>query len=150
VPPAMPTSHTNQVERLHLAESNLDLIAVSLAKAVAAGADRDEVVVLLLDTRDHLARDLAAAIIERQGGLDLDQEEARVLGKGEIPTAISVLPLRLVELLLQQSHPAISSGVRRAPPPGRLRGGCRGGWRSDVAALAGYRVDRPQGVMPGR
>jgi hypothetical protein len=108
-------------ERLHLAEANLDLLAVSLAKAVEAGADRDEVVALLLDTRDHLARELAAAIVERQGGLDLDQEEARVLGRGQIPTAIAVLPLRLVELLFAETHPAVSSGVRRAPPQGRLR-----------------------------
>lgn len=108
-------------ERLHLAESNIDLIAVVLSKAAKAGALPGEEVVLLLDTRDHIGRELAAAIIEKQGGLDLDAEEARVLGKDQIPTAISVVPLRLAEMLFNVSHPGVSLGLRQVPPPGRVR-----------------------------
>lgn len=108
-------------ERLHLAEANLDLIALVLGKAVDAGAVPEQSVVLLLDTRDQVARELAAAIIEREEKLDLDQEEARVLGKGQIPTAISVLPLRLAALLFGVSHPGVSSGLGRVPRPGRVR-----------------------------
>lgn len=119
--PTTATSPPGQSERLHLAEANLDLIAVVLGKAIKAGALPDEAVVLLLDTRDEIARELAAAIIERQGGLDLDAEEARVLGKGQIPTAISVLPLRLAEMLFAVGHPGVSSGLGREPPSGRVR-----------------------------
>lgn len=115
------TAPTGQSERLHLAEANINLIAVVLGKAVETGALPDEVVVLLLDTRDEIARDLAAAIIERQGGLDLEAEETRVLGKGQIPTAISVLPLRLAEMLFAVGHPGVSSGLGRVPPSGKVR-----------------------------
>jgi hypothetical protein len=108
-------------DRVHLARSNVDLIAVALGKAIDAGAEADDVVVLLLDTRDHLARELATAIIENQGGLDLDAEEARVLNKGEIPTAISVVSTGLAELLFQETHPSVSSGLGRMPPGGCTR-----------------------------
>ena len=117
----MTATSSSTAERLHLAEANLDLIAVVLGKAIEGGALPDEVVVLLLDTRDRVARALAAAIIERQGGLDLDLEESRVLGKGQIPTAISVLPLGLAEMLFRDTHPGVSSGLGRVPPPGRIR-----------------------------
>ena len=117
----MTVASSATAERLHLAEANLDLIGVVLGKAVDAGALPEESAVLLLDTRDHVARELAAAIIEREGKLDLDQEEARVLGKGQIPTAISVLPLRLAEMLFAVGHSGVSSGLRRVPPPGRVR-----------------------------
>lgn len=112
---------TGQSERLHLAQANLDLVAVVLGRAVEAGGLPDQVAVLLLDTRDEVARHLAAAIVERQGGLHLDAEEARVLGKGQIPTAISVLPLRLAEMLFAVGHPGVSLGLGRVPPPGRVR-----------------------------
>ena len=119
--PTTATSPPGQSERLHLAEANLDLIAVVLGKAIKAGALSNEVVVLILDTRDEVARELATAIIDRQGGLDLDAEEARVLGRGQIPTAFSVLPLRLAKMLFAVSYPGVSSGLGRVPPLGRVR-----------------------------
>ena len=72
---------------------------------------------------NQLAREhLAAAILERSGGvLDLEVEEARALNRNEIPTAIAILPVGLVEGLFAETHPDVSANLARLPPDDSLR-----------------------------
>lgn len=116
-----PGASTSTAARLHIARANAAMIGVALGRAAETGAEPDDVVAILLDTRDRIARDLAAAILEKSDGLDLEAEEARVLKRDEIPTAISILPAGLVEALFRDSHPQVSASLRRTPPSGSLR-----------------------------
>lgn len=98
------------------------MVGVTLGRAIDAGADPDDLVALLLDTRDSIARDLAATILEGSGGvLDLEVEGARALNRHEIPTAIAILPVGLVEALFHDTHPEVSANLRRPPPDDSLR-----------------------------
>jgi hypothetical protein len=108
-------------ERVHLARSNVHMIAVALGKVVAAGADAENVCVLLADTRDPVARELTAAIIERSGDLNLDAEERRALGKNMIPTGLAVLDARVAEALFSESHPLVAGTVGQPCRPGAVR-----------------------------
>lgn len=108
-------------ERVHLARENVDLIAIAIGKAVAAGADAEGVCVILADTRDPVARELTAAIVERSGDLDLDAEERRALGKSMIPTGLAVLEARVAVALFAQSHPLVAEAVGRPCRPGVVR-----------------------------
>lgn len=108
-------------ERVHLAKANVDLIAVALGKAVAAGADAESICVIIADTRDPVARELTAAIIERTGDLDLDAEERRALGKQMIPTGLAVLEARVAGALFAESHPLVAEAVERPCRPGAVR-----------------------------
>lgn len=108
-------------ERVHLARANVDLIAIAIGKAVAAGADAENVCVILADTRDPVARELTAAIVERSGDLDLDAEERRALAKDMIPTGLAVLEARVARVLFAESHPLIAGAVGRPCRPGVVR-----------------------------
>jgi hypothetical protein len=108
-------------ERVHLARSNVHMIAVALGKVVAAGADAENVCVLLADTRDAVARELTAAIIERSGDLNLDAEERRALGKNMIPTGLAVLDARVAEVLFSESYPVVAGTVGQRCRPGAVR-----------------------------
>lgn len=108
-------------ERLHLARANVDLIAVAIGKAVAAGADAETICVILADTRDRVARELTAAIVKRSGDLDLDAEERRALAKEMIPTGLAVLEARVAAALFAESHPLVARAVGRPCRPGAVR-----------------------------
>jgi len=108
-------------ERLHLARANVDLIAIAIGKAAAAGADAESVCVIIADTRDPVARELTAAIIERTSDLDLDTEERRALGKDMIPTGLAVLEVRVARALFVESHPLVAGAVGGACRPGVVR-----------------------------
>lgn len=108
-------------ERLHLARENTALVAVAVGKAAEGGAEVGQLVVLLLDTRDPVARELTKAILERSSDLDLDAEHARVLRHEMIPTAIAIVPARAAELLLGETHPNVAEGLHLVPPHGRVR-----------------------------
>ena len=115
------TRPAHATARVYLALSNADMVSVALAKAVADGANADDVCVLLLDTRDPAARQLAVAILQRSSDLDLDAEETRVLRRDEIPTGIAVIPLRGASGLFAQSHPGVAKGIQLQPPAGHVR-----------------------------
>jgi hypothetical protein len=66
------TRGTDTTARVHLALSNRDIVGVAVSKAVADGAEVDDVCVRLLDMRDPVARGLAAALLQRSSELDLD------------------------------------------------------------------------------
>jgi hypothetical protein len=105
--------------RIHLVRENEQLIALSVSKAKVGIAD---IAVLVLDTRDPVARDLARAIVERSTDLDLDTEEARILRKPDVvPTGLAVIPLAAARAGFGVSHPKIAEGLRAAPPTGRVR-----------------------------
>lgn len=108
-------------ERVHLARANVDLIAIAIGKAVAAGAEAESICVILADTRDPVARELTAAIVERTGDLDLDAEERRALGKSMIPTGLAVLEARVAAALFAESHPLVARAVGRPCRPGAVR-----------------------------
>lgn len=108
-------------QRVYLALKNADLVSVAVARAVADGAEVDDLVVLLMDVRDPVARALAVAIVQRSSDLDLGAEEARVLGQDKIPTAVAVVPVRAATVLLQETHPGVAQGIRLTPPHGRVR-----------------------------
>ena len=57
-PHGVPASTTT---RLHIANANASMVAVTLGRAVDAGVHPDDLVALLLDTRDSIARDLVYA-----------------------------------------------------------------------------------------
>lgn len=108
-------------QRVHLALSNLDMLSLAVGKAVADGAAVEDIVVLLLDTRDVVARDLAAAILARSSDLDLGAEEARVLRRDEIPTGIAVISVHPAKALFETTHPSIAKGLGLRPPMGHVR-----------------------------
>lgn len=108
-------------DRVYLVRQNSAVIAVALGRALAGGVEVGDLVVLLMDTRDPVGRDLAVAILERSADLDLDAEEARALRRGEIPTGLALIPVAAVEELFKDTHPAVSATVRRRPPAGGVR-----------------------------
>jgi hypothetical protein len=108
-------------ERLHLVRENDGLIAVAVGKAMSR-LGHDDVVVLVLDTRDSVARDLAQVLVERSTDLNLDHEEARILAKRDmVPTGIAVIPLAAARAGFSVSHPMIADGLGATPPEGRVR-----------------------------
>lgn len=106
--------------RLHLLSANRDAISLMLDRAVAGGLAPSDSVVLVADQRDTVGRELAVAAAE-QAGLDGDSEAARVQTRGEIPTAIIVVPLAAARMLFAQSHPEVARGLVRRPAPGLVR-----------------------------
>lgn len=105
-------------ERLHLVDANRALFPVILAKAGGSAIDH---VVILADVRDPVGRDLAQAAVEKSGGLDLGREAARTEARGEIPTAVVVVPLLAARILFAESHPTVAKGLAAEPVVGRVR-----------------------------
>jgi hypothetical protein len=134
------TRRADPRERFLLAMGDADMISIAVGKAVEDGADIHDVVVLLLDTRDPVAHDLARAILKRSSNLDLETEEARILRREEIPTAIAVLSVRATAALFTETHPGVGGGVHREPRPGRGPCSCRRGWRATLLHLPMARV----------
>jgi hypothetical protein len=100
-------------DRALLVRANEVLIRRSVSEAKL---DLDELVVLLLDTRDAVARDLAAAVTETASALDLPPSTADV-----VPSCVAVIPLPAARAGFGSSHPAIANGLVPRPPPGRVR-----------------------------
>ena len=109
----------NIQERLHLLTANEQLIALSVARTKL---DRDDLVVVVLDTQDPVARDLAKAIVNRLGNLDFEREETRILRQPDVvPTGIAVMPLAAARAGFELNHPRVADGLRAVPPQGRVR-----------------------------
>lgn len=108
-------------ERIHLARANMAMISVALGRAAAGGTSIEVSVVLLLDTRDVLARDLARALVEVASDLDFDAEEKRVLRRDEIPTGIAVVPVDAATQLFRETHPEVTASLARMPHAGSTR-----------------------------
>lgn len=114
----MMNSNRDIDHRIHLVRANESLIALSVGKAKL---DPGEVVVLVLDTQDPVARDLAKVLVERAADLDLNREEARILSQPDVvPTGIAIIPLAAARAGFAGSHPKIADGLRAAPPVGRV------------------------------
>jgi hypothetical protein len=106
--------------RLHLLAANRDAIAVMLARAAAGGLAPEGAVVIVLDQRDAVGRELARAAAEK-AGLDATVGAERAQDRGEIPTAIIVVPLAGARVLFGESHPEVERGLARSPAPRRIR-----------------------------
>jgi hypothetical protein len=107
--------------RFHLLRQNRNAVMVMLAKALRERLHVESVVAVVADTRDTVGGPMARAMAERSPGLDADVEAARAEAKGEIPTLVSVVPLKLAVALFADSHPAVTNGLRQALIPGTLR-----------------------------
>lgn len=108
--------------RLHLATANVELVAVVVAKAAERGVRPDGLCVLVLDIRDAVAHELTAAVLERSGALNLQQEQTRLEDRGMIPTGILALDdLKAAKAILRVSHPLIASSLDRTPRAGTVR-----------------------------
>jgi hypothetical protein len=106
--------------RLHLLDANRGAIAVMLARATAGGITPGGAVVIVLDQRDAVGRDLARAAAVK-AGLVADAEAERVQGRGQIPTAIIAVPLSGARMLFAESHPEVERGLARSPGPRQVR-----------------------------
>ena len=120
VPTCMISSRPGAQARLHLLHANRDAIAVMLARSTAGGVAPEGLVVIVVDQRDAVGRELAAAAAEK-AGLDADNEAERVQGRGEIPTAIIAVPLSGARMLFTESHPEVERGLARSPGPRQVR-----------------------------
>jgi len=105
-------------ERLHLVEANCAILPLVLAKA---GGDPSGAVVVLADVRDPVGHGLATAAVKKAGGLDLGREAARTEARGDIPTAVIVVPLLAARMLFAETHPTVAKGLLTEPPPGKVR-----------------------------
>lgn len=100
------TTNPGARTRLHLLRANRDAIAVMIARAVSAGLDAADVVVIVADQRDTVGRELAEAAAEK-AGLKAAGEAWEVERRGEIPTAIIVLNVSAARALFNESHPGV-------------------------------------------
>lgn len=106
--------------RLHLLNANRDAVSVMVARAVVGGLDRCDAVVVVVDQRDPVGAQLASAAAEK-AGLDAGTEAERVKDRGEVPTAIIVVPLAAARVLFRESHPDVAGGLARCLQPVRVR-----------------------------
>ena len=120
VPRVMDTKSAGVDARLHLLRANRDAIAVMLGRAAAGGLAPQDAVVIVVDQRDAVGRELAQAAAET-AGLDASSEAERLHGRAEIPTAIIVVPLAGARVLFSESHPEVAQSLARCPQPGRVR-----------------------------
>jgi len=116
----MPTNTPGVEARLHFLRANRDAISVMLARALAGGLEPADAVVLVIDQRDPVGRDLAAAAAEK-AGLDADAMAEQVQGRGHIPTAIIVVPLAGARWLFSESYPEVERRLARPPGPRQVR-----------------------------
>lgn len=107
-------------ERLRFWLANAPVAMMALKKTAPNG-DYRNLVVIITDMRDVVARTITEAIgqIEK---VDIPAHEAKAEKKGEIPTGILVLEVALTaEVFEETDHPGIAAGLRRVPPPGHIR-----------------------------
>lgn len=120
VPWPMVNASLGAQARLHLLNANRDAISVMLGRAVGGGLEPTDAVVIVLDQRDPVGRELAAAAAEK-ASLDADEVAERVQGRGPIPTVIIVVPLAGARHLFTESHPEVQRGLARSTGPRQVR-----------------------------
>jgi hypothetical protein len=107
--------------RLHLLNHNREAVMVMVAKSVASGLAVDDTVAVVADTTDSVGGPMARAMAERGEGLDADAEAARARARGEIPTLVACVPVKLGVALFADSNPSVSAGIGRPVTHGRIR-----------------------------
>lgn len=116
----MPVRNPGADARFHLLHANRDAIAVMLARAAVGGLASNDAVVVLVDQRDTVGRQLADAAADK-AGLEGSTEAERIRARDEIPTVIIVVPVIGAQILLDESHPEACAGLAHPPVPGRVR-----------------------------
>ena len=107
--------------RMHLLHHNRQAIMAMLAKSVASGLAVGDTVAVVADTTDSVGGPMARAMAEKAGDLDADAEAARARVRGEIPTLVACVPVKLGIALFAVSNPGVSAGLRRAMRSGHVR-----------------------------
>jgi hypothetical protein len=106
-------------QRAQLVREQERFIRRSVARAPFAA---DELVVVVLDTEDAVARELAGTILASAAELKLDPDDARLLAKPELaPTSVAAIPLAAARAGFGASHPLIAEGLVPPSPPGKVR-----------------------------
>ena len=118
----MTTPRPGADARRHLLDANRDAIAIMLGRVRAAGGMRtdEDAVVIVVDQRDPVGFQLAKAAADK-AGLDASAEAERVQARGEIPTAIVIVPLAGARVLFGESHPEVAHSLVRRPSIGQVR-----------------------------
>ena len=106
--------------RLHLVRANRSSVYTMLCRAVGGDLPVGDAVVVVADSTDPVGRELSEAAAEK-AGLNVDDQSAQVRERGEIPTAIIVIPRAAAKMIFGASHPSIAAGLDRQPPPGSAR-----------------------------
>lgn len=107
-------------ERLRFWFSNTVMAMMALQK-VAPNGDYSELVVIIADMRDEIARVITEAAGISQN-VDVAAHEAKIEKKGEIPTAVLVLEVDIASAIFATvEHPVIVKGLRQKPPAGHVR-----------------------------
>ena len=121
LPATLAMSNPDLDHRMHLLGYNRQAVMLMLAKSVASGLALDDTVAVVADTTDSVGGPLARAMAERNGDLDADAEASRARARGEIPTLVACVPLKLGMALFADSNPSVSAGIGRPVVPGRVR-----------------------------
>jgi hypothetical protein len=100
--------------------ANRDTIAVMLGRALVGGLEPALAVVVVVDQRDDVGKELAE-IAAARAGLDAVEEGDRAEKRGEVPTMILVVDVPSAAALFGATHPRIAAGLTRPPPEGCAR-----------------------------
>ncbi len=107
-------------ERLRIWGHNAPTAMLALQNVDPTGA-WDNLVVIIADMRDPIARTLVDVIGQAEG-VDIAAHEAKAEKKGQIPTAAVVLEVSIaVEVFKLLDHPAVSDRLSLAPDAGHVR-----------------------------
>ena len=121
LPATLAMANPDLDHRMHLLQHNRQAVMVMVARSVASGLSVDETVAVVADTTDSVGGPMARAMAERVEGLDADAEAARARARGEIPTLVACVPLKLGIALFADSNPGVSAGIGQPVVPGRVR-----------------------------
>ena len=98
-----------QRKRLAFWEENVTTVQV----VVGMAGDMTGMMVLVVDMRDSVGKMLTKAVAAADGKAEQAETHfKKVDATGDIPTAIMVLPIEIVEKALEQSNPNVSKSLR--------------------------------------
>jgi hypothetical protein len=98
--------------RLTFWEQNEAMARMIVGKA----GDMTGLMILVADMRDSIGKLLTEALAEVDGkAAEAEAHFRKVEDKGEIPTAIMVLPIEIVRKALEETNPNVSKSLRELP-----------------------------------
>jgi len=107
-------------ERIRMWEHNATAAMMAL-RSVEPSGDWSDLVVIIADLRDPIARQLTEAMADAKG-TDISKEEAKIERKGQIATATLVFDLDTTRKLFQTlDHPLVATHISKVPPRGHVR-----------------------------
>jgi len=103
-------------DRIQLWFHNKDAAMLALAPVVSK---REDIMIVLADMRDPVASPLVKAVAQATKQ-DTENHIRKVEGKGEIPTAILILPAEIVRMVVADSNPMCAEALQSQPPEGMV------------------------------